>query len=141
METRVDIIRLEMTEAFGTFGAIRINGEVFGFTLEPPDRNNKVNVSSIPAGRYRCKKTHSRKFGETYEVMNVPGRTHILFHAGNVKKDTAGCILLGASVGKLKNPVETRAVLNSGATFERFMQELSALEAQEFMLAIMEDYS
>jgi hypothetical protein len=67
----------------------------FVLTLERPWADNQQNVSCIPAGRYRCRKLRSPKFGSTYEICDVPGRTHVLFHAGNTIEDTAGCILVG----------------------------------------------
>jgi hypothetical protein len=42
----------------------------------------------------------------------------VLIHTGNVVGDTQGCIILGQYFGKLR---ENRAVLNSGATFQAFM--------------------
>jgi len=114
----VELIRLEDRNHYGTFGVLKIDKEVFCVTLEPPDRLNRVNVSCIPAKQYRCTRVMSPTFGETFEVMNVPGRSHILFHAGNVLADTAGCIILAQHYGKLAGD---RAVLNSGATFHVFM--------------------
>lgn len=114
----VELIRLEERNHYGTFGVLKIDKEVFCATLEPPDRLNKKNISSIPAKQYRCRRIISPKFGETFEVMNVPGRSDILFHAGNTLQDTQGCIILGQHWGKL---LGDRAVLNSGRTFHTFM--------------------
>jgi hypothetical protein len=79
----------------GTFGALR-HGEVpFVWTLERPWMDNAQNRSSIPAGYYVCQRVRSPKFGVTFEVTNVPNRSHILFHSGNTIEDTEGCILVG----------------------------------------------
>lgn len=118
MNPTLELIRLEENEIFGTFGVLKIQGEVFCVTLEPPDKNNAQGVSSIPAQEYLIERYSSKRFGETFQVMNVPGRDAVLFHAGNVVADTHGCILLAQYFGKLK---ENRAVLNSGATFKAFM--------------------
>lgn len=115
----VELIRLEESK-FGTIGALKVNKQVFCFTLEPPDRENELNRSSIPAQQYICLPTDSPRFGKTFEVTSVPGRTNILFHAGNTVENTSGCILLGERLGKLLVPVSTRAILNSGATFKAF---------------------
>lgn len=122
MKPILEIIRLEETEEYGTFGVLRIQKEAFCVTLEPADRLNQVNVSSIPAQQYLIERHQSPKFGETFRVKDVPGRSEILFHAGNVRGNTQGCILLGQSFGKLK---DYRAVLNSGATFQAFMEALA----------------
>jgi hypothetical protein len=69
-------------------------------------------------------------------VLNVPGRTLILFHAGNRVGNTEGCILLGETIGKLSG---NRAVLNSGVTFKRFMEALG-MEGNRASLTIYEHY-
>lgn len=115
----IELIRLEESEQ-GTIGILKLNKRVFCFTLEPPDRGNIKHISSIPAKQYRCSIYKSHRHGKTYKVEDVPGRTGIIFHAGNIVDNTGGCILLGSSVGKLKN---NRAVLNSGKTFDNFMKE------------------
>ena len=117
----LEIVRLEENYNFGTFGILKINKAVFCVTLELPDLLNFREKSSIPAQQYRCARVDSPRFGETFEVWNVPGRSDILFHAGNTKADTKGCIILAQHWGKLK---EQRAVLNSGKTFLQFMNLL-----------------
>jgi len=130
----LELIRLEEGEE-GTFGILKIDKQVFCMTLEPQDRENKPNVSSIPAQQYLCKRWDSPKHGHAWIVDNVPDRVGILFHAGNVADDTEGCILLGESIDKLRG---TRAVKNSGNTFRRFMTE--TLGQEVLHLTIKEDY-
>lgn len=67
----------------------------FALTLERPWKNNQRNISCIPVGGYICKRIQSPKFGDTFEVQKVPGRSEILFHKGNIDDDTHGCILVG----------------------------------------------
>ena len=117
----LELIRLEEDAQYGTFGVLKINKQVFCVTLEPADLENTPGRSSIPAQQYICIRHKSARFGETFQVMDVPGRTQILFHAGNVIGDTTGCILLGEHFGKL---MADRAVLNSGKTFTAFMLAL-----------------
>ena len=59
-----------------------------------------------------------------------------MFHSGNTEYHTEGCVLLGQYPGKLG---ENRAVLNSGATFKRFMERMKNHE--EFDLEIVDLYS
>lgn len=129
----VELIRLEESEQ-GTFGVLRINKEVFCATLEPPDRENETGRSSIPAQQYMCQPVESPTHGGTFEVTRVPGRSHVLFHAGNVAEHTEGCIILGQYFGKLR---EQRAVLNSGTTFKAF---LNIMGRKPFHLTIFEKY-
>lgn len=135
MVPSIELIRLENKHASGNFGVLRINKEVYCVTLEPPSMQNKSFVSAIPAGQYKCVKVDSPKYGKTYEVKNVPDRSHILFHAGNTSKDTAGCIILAQHYGKLMG---NRAILNSGETFHKFLTIL--YPHQEFILTIIEVY-
>lgn len=118
MRPIIELIRLEEKYRYGTFGILKINKEVFCVTLEPPDLLNKRNASSIPAQQYDLHRISSSVFGWTFKVMDVPSRTDILFHAGNVVANTHGCIILAQHFGKLRGD---RAVLNSGKTFHIFM--------------------
>lgn len=137
MQTKVvELIRIEENEIYGTFGVLRINKEAFCVTLEPADHENASNISSIPSQQYICSRVNSPKYGNTFEVLNVPGRSHVLFHAGNTKDHTKGCILLAQYYDKLKGD---RAVLNSGRTFEIFNERIMNGIAT-FHLTIKEEY-
>jgi len=130
---QVKIVRVETDANNGTFGALILGGEMFCITLEPYSRDNALSVSCIPTGQYTCRRYSSSKYKNTFEVSGVQDRTKILFHAGNIDEHTAGCILLGEKIGKLKGD---RAVLNSGKTFDKFLSMLSL--ADEFKLTIVE---
>ena len=78
----------------GTFGVLRYGQIPFALTLERPWEDNAPEISCIPPGRYTCRRVHSPKFGDTFEVTDVSGRSHILFHKGNTTDDTQGCILV-----------------------------------------------
>lgn len=131
----VEIIRLDHSDSFGTFGVLKINKTAFCVTLEPSGRENIAHISSIPPSQYVCYKRKSPKFGLTFSVMSVPGRSNILFHSGNTKDDTTGCILLGEHFGKLRG---NRAILNSGKTFTQFMSIMR--DFKFFTLTIKEVY-
>ena len=131
----VELTRLENSPTWGTFGVLRIEKQVFCVTLEPADRQNEVNVSSIPAQQYLCQRYQSPSHGETFEITDVPGRYGILFHGGNTVNHTRGCILLGQHFGKLKHE---RAVMNSGNTFRQFLRRLDGHDM--FHLTIHEAY-
>ena len=130
----VTIIRLEESSE-GTFGVLLINGVLFCNTLEPADEENKVNVSSIPAQQYTCQLHNSPKHGRVFKVLNVPGRTNILFHSGAIAEHTLGCILLGSNISKLRG---RRTLYNSGRTLSEFMHALAARD--RFFLTIREAY-
>jgi hypothetical protein len=119
------IVRVEQAPA-GTFGVFLLNNQAFAVTLELPWAGNQPQISCIPIGKYTCRRRKSVLvasitkgiWDNTFEVMDVPGRTAVLFHAGNTITDTHGCVLLAQYFGKLRGD---RAVLNSGATFNEFM--------------------
>lgn len=105
------------------------DSQVF-FTMELPWKDNKSNISCIPAGTYTCKWHRSPKYGWCYQVMDVPKRSFILFHSGNLPKHTKGCILLGSRFGKLgKSP----AVLSSKPAVRRFFE---SMKKQDFILEV-----
>jgi len=119
---KVNILRIEETDQ-GIIGVMLIENKAFCCSLEP---DNKDDEPCIPEGNYTCKRVISPKFGDTFEVKDVPGRTHILFHKGNIEGHTLGCIIIGQYFGKLG---ENRAVLNSGNTFKRFMKTLDGIDS------------
>ena len=133
----VEIIRHEENERFGTFGILKLNKRVFCVTLEPADRENAVSISSIPAQQYICRLVDSPRHGVTFEVCNVPGRTHILFHPGNKVEHTEGCILVAQHFGKVDMNQDARKIHNSGNTFHRLM---IALGPEPFHLTVREVY-
>lgn len=134
-----------------TIGRISINAEPrFCDTVEDRDRGltqkmtpqeiklRKVpGETAIPKGRYRIDmETVSQKYvtvefyqklcgGKVPRLVNVPGFSGVLIHAGNTAEDSAGCVLVGENkvVGK---------VLNSRATLTRLYARMkSAHDAGE----------
>jgi hypothetical protein len=90
----------------GTFGILSID-DWWCYTVEPPWRGNKPQVSCIPRGEYRVQPWNSSRFPQTYNVMKVPNRAAILKHQGNLAGDASkgylrhslGCILVGKKRG------------------------------------------
>ena len=123
----------------GTLGSLYIGKEWFGCrTIELPWRDNEPFHSCIPEGEYPITPYESQTFGKTYLVLEVPGRSGILFHAGNwagderkgYRADSAGCILPGKWSGKM---AEQKAVMVSRPTQRRL---LNALDDREGVLTI-----
>lgn len=125
-----EIIRLEST-AEAVLGALVLDGRLLCWTLEPPDRDNAPKVSCIPPGRYACGAVASPRFGRTVAVGGVPGRSHILFHAGNTVEDTEGCILLGSRPGTLDG---RRAVLGSAEAVRAFLEAVGREPAFDLLV-------
>lgn len=117
----------------GTFGVLRQGHVPFALTMEEPWRENQPSVSCIPSGRYRCKRVRSPKFGDTFEITSVPGRTHILFHKGNDLDDTEGCVMVAEEFsGTFDHPM----VVSSQRGYGEFMALLK--DEQEFDLDILD---
>ena len=99
-------------------------------SIELPWRDNNVSISCIPKGTYMVEPFKSPKYGNTYIIKDVPGRSYILFHWGNwagdkskgFKSNSEGCILLGTKHGYLTNQF---AVLNSRTTVKRFLHTMN----------------
>jgi len=116
----LELVRLEEAD-IGTIGILKINKRVRFYTLEPPDFENEVRVSSIPVQQYLIKRHQSPTHGWTWKVLNVPRRSHILFHSGNYLDHTEGCILLGLSL--ISSP--KRGIGNSRSAHEMFMEDMN----------------
>ena len=75
------------------------------FSLEDRFREEKVaGDTRIPEGIYKlawrtagrfAKRWQGRGFTGSLHLLDVPGFSTILIHAGNTHKDTRGCLLLG----------------------------------------------
>lgn len=113
------IKRLTRSHSIPTFGVLlRDDGIPFALTLERPWLSNMRGRSCIPEGRYIAKRHLSPKFGWTFWLQDVPGRSEILFHKGNLADDTHGCILVGESF----NPIGgIDGITASKQGFEEFM--------------------
>lgn len=116
----------------GTFGYAIVNGTVFR-SLELPPRENRRNVSRIPAGEYKIqyvktRRPHSGRWF-SYWLKDVPDRSGILIHSGNFAGDRLkglrshswGCILLGRAVGRLAGQ---RALVSSRAAIYSFNEAM-----------------
>lgn len=134
---KAKIVRLEQSEQ-GALGILLFDGVIFCFTLCPDINDTKKFY--VPEGVYICKRFHGTKWPNTFEMVeigraDIDGHTALVFHAGNDEGDTLGCTILGETTGKLKGE---RAVLNSGATFKRFLDYTK--NVNEFSLEIVDCY-
>lgn len=70
-----------------TTGVISIDGIQSSFSLEP-------TALMIPSGIYSLQLCDSERFSrKTPRILDVPGRTAIEIHGGNVATDSEGCVL------------------------------------------------
>jgi len=120
----VRLQRLESSDE-GTFGVIKINKLIL-FTGELPRRENRSNISCIPAGIYKCRWTYSNRFKrKMFLVDGVPDRAGIRIHAANLMGDVTlgykaqlnGCIALGEKLGSIDGQ---KAVLLSVPAIRKF---------------------
>ena len=97
-----------------TIGRLIYDGNVF-YTVEKPWCDNRPNISCIPTGVYNLGRVDSPKFGPaTWEIKDVPGRSHILIHAGNTANDVVGCLALGVGVfGQLQGVSSSRKAIEN----------------------------
>lgn len=121
----------------GCFGLLHTRG-FSCHTAELPWKNNAVQVSRVPLGTWTCVPRLSPRFGWTYHLSDIPGRTFILTHWGNYAGDSTrgwrthsnGCIILGANLAVLDGQL---AVIRSMPTFRNFME---AMQMRPFRLTI-----
>lgn len=120
----------------GIFGTLRdISGVQLAVTLEHSYFSGVNYRPKIPAGSYTCVRGKHRLIGmdhdfETFEITHVPGHSNILFHSGNFNRDSSGCILLGEK----DNPNVGGMIINSKATFEKFMALMAGVQTFELLV-------
>jgi hypothetical protein len=127
----------------GTFGVLRL-GSFDCWTAEPPWRDNERSVSCIPQGTYEVRPRYSPRYKRHLHVLNVPGRSMILIHCGNLAGDktkgfkthSSGCILVGRRMGRLE--VSRGKPFQKAVLASRFAMTdlLRALDNQPFTLTI-----
>lgn len=126
---RAVLVRDDQTD-HGTRGVLAA-GELRLHVMEPPWRDNRPNRSCIPPGEYAVTPHVSPRYGRCLAVREVPGRSHILIHAGNVGGDadaglhthTLGCLLPGLRRGRLDvRGRRQRAVLASRPAVRALME-------------------
>ncbi len=97
--TMMKLIRIKSTSKV-TLGLLDNNW----WTVEKPwvdlndDGIGDENQSCIAEGVYTCKRHISPAHGDCFEIQNVVGRTHILFHVANWARDVKGCIGPGTGI-------------------------------------------
>jgi len=87
----------------------------------------------------------SKKFGRVVRLSDVPGRSDILIHSGNLAGDvikgfnthSAGCILLGEGRGYLG---EQKAVLSSRTAVRKAMDLIMQTPVTPVTVTISEEY-
>lgn len=127
------IIRVTKGPDVPTFGVLLSQKIPFAVSLELPWRDNHNSESCIPTGRYRCQRFHSEKHPNTFQVMDVPGRTGILFHVANRVRDLLGCV----GVAEKFEPLDGEwAVQESTQGFAEFLRICGGFD--EFELEIVE---
>lgn len=85
-----------------TLGRLFVDGVLFGYTCEDPDRKLEeggVKIkgqTAIPRGMYLLTVTMSNRFKRLMPlIQGVHGFEGIRIHGGNTASDTEGCPLLG----------------------------------------------
>ena len=132
----MDILELTRKETSPgeTIGILMVNKKLFGVVLEPRKAQNKKDISCIPTGQYFCKKYFSIKHKcACLALYNVPGRSYISMHGGNVSENTKGCLLIGSYTGYLQGK---RAILKSMAA----LKTLIGMVGETCQLTIKEDF-
>lgn len=92
----------ELDTGVETCGRMLLPGGRAMFTLERPWLGNQNGISCIPPGTYHAVLRRSPRLGMTYWLHDVPDRSFILIHSGNIVTHVQGCIMLGLTRGTLK---------------------------------------
>lgn len=122
----------------GTFGVLAVYGLEF-YTIELPWRKNRPNVSCVPEGLYRIQRgmfwggdgPGGKPDYETFELIDVVGRTFIKFHRAQTVLDLHGCIGIGNALGvSMGRP----AVLNSAEGHAQFMRTMKGRDEDQLRI-------
>jgi hypothetical protein len=118
-------------DEWATQGRLYVDGVYLCRTLERPWLNNQRSVSCIPVGTYQGAIQPSPRFRRDLpELLDVPGRSQILIHAGNSPEDTEGCILVG-----MERAEHEPRIMQSRVALAKLMV---ALDGEPFTLEVEE---
>jgi hypothetical protein len=120
-----------------TLGEVVLPGDIIIKTIERPWLNNKRGISCYPEGVYLCKylrRSASGKYKRVWHVQNVPGRSGILWHNGNLVRHSRGCTIVGMNHGTLG---DKPAVLSSRKALNVMRR---ALNERDFILVVTSNY-
>lgn len=106
------------------------------FTVEPPWKQNRTDISCIYNGRFRLVKRWSEQYGNHFHIVDTYGRTVVLIHVGNYRKNTKGCILPGKGFVDIDKDGHLDTT-SSGDT----MKELNKLMPFESEILITSEFS
>jgi hypothetical protein len=119
----------------GCFGVLLINNIPICVTLWPTfDKNEYGDFGMVlnPGNTYHCHLDYYHKVGYvTYEI-EVSGHDRVLFHIGNLEKNSLGCCLVGEEFGFMNGKP---AILSSGRAFNEFMVAMNGIN--EFDLEVI----
>lgn len=134
------LLRSDFLET-GVFGELNPEDESFSLKTLEHAYLNLPNVEGgtptftpkIPAGTYTCQRGQHQLYGmaqpfETFEILGVPGHSHVLFHVGNTNGDSEGCILVGLFRSG------NQSIMQSKAAFQIFMEAQDGIN--EFTLTV-----
>lgn len=120
---KIELIRIRTAQT-GTDSKLLINGKLICFAIELNWHNNQKNISCIPNGEYRLKKYSSLRHPSTFEIVNIPNRSKILFHTANkAETELQGCIAPVSSFGLIAGNG-----FGSKKAFTQLMDELNKLK-------------
>lgn len=113
---------------FATYGRLYAeDGTEICVTLERPWKENQHIVSCIPAGNFRGFRYLSPRRGRTlWMLADVPDRTAIEIHSGNLPRDSEGCILVGSAFGEVDGQP---GITGSKTALAKLMTETQYAEA------------
>ena len=112
-----------MKSSRGTFGVLLGHDDLLICnTVEKDWNENKVNISCVPEGFYKCHRM-VRHFGTSkayvvFVLKDVPGRTLIQIHKANKPSELKGCIAPVTSWHKFEFEMGGKS---SGVAFYKFM--------------------
>lgn len=136
---KIEVVRTYYNQNY-TKGIMFVDNKFFGYTLEPQRKgSNEVSHLNrcINTGKYVAVYEYSAKFKKhLIELKNVRNHTEIKIHAGNYRKDTRGCILVGlrSDVGCVLDSRVAIDMLNDMAKIAKKNNEKIEVEVKDVLI-------
>lgn len=135
---KIEVIRTYFNQNY-TKGIMLVDNKFFGYTLEP-QRIGSSEISYLnrcmDTGKYVAEYEYSAKFKQhLIELKNVPNHIEIKIHAGNFRRDTRGCILVGkrSEVGRVLDSKIAVDMINTMAKNAKNNNVKIEVEVREYL--------
>lgn len=126
-------LRTITSDERGTVSVIFVDDVICCWALELPWKNNRQNISCVPAGEYPLVLEYSPRFNDVlWELKDVPGRSECKIHPANLLSQLSGCIAPGLDIKCGSNGYRT---IQSRMAHDKFLKAVGGRKKEALCIS------